>query len=571
MTIRLKLYLALGFLAINVLAGGIGGVVFSGLSGDALKAVTQESKVVSNEMLPLAVETEEARHDVVQVQQFLSDISATRGMDGLNDGFKLAETNAQSFLTHLSSAQRIARELDDRTLIADIDKLKATFPPFYEIGKTTAAAFVEGGPAKGNPMMVQMDAQAQNLDEALAVLTKHVTALSAKSVDTAERTESEGASLVRTVQTNAMILLGFGLVALVIAFPTIRYSTQQLAYKTQQMTLLADGDLSFEVDGINRQDEIGDLSRALSTFREHALENERLKAEQEKAQEERLNRARLIETLTNSFDADASRTISTVASAATQLQHTASSMTATAEQARAQANSVSSSATETSANVQAVATATEEISESIREIARQVTLASNVSNQANRQVSETQILFEQMEQTSQKIGEIVTLISNIAGQTNLLALNATIEAARAGEAGKGFAVVAGEVKSLATQTAKATEEITSQVAAVQSNTLKAVEAIDGIATTISSMGEIAGVITSAIEEQDMATREIAQNIESAARGSQLVSEDICGVSHAADETGHAAHDVLSAANEASRDAEELRRTVVRFLAEVKAA
>jgi methyl-accepting chemotaxis protein len=218
-----------------------------------------------------------------------------------------------------------------------------------------------------------------------------------------------------------------------------------------------------------------------------------------------------------------------------------------------------------------VATATEELSSSIAEITRQVTQSARIAGQAVEESSRTTSTVRGLAEGAAKIGDVVKLINDIAGQTNLLALNATIEAARAGEAGKGFAVVAAEVKNLATQTAKATEEIAAQVGMIQQATGNSVAAIEGIGGTIGQINEIATTIASAVEEQGAATQEISRNVQQASAGTQEVSSNIGGVSQAAAETGAAASQVLSAADELSRQAETLRKEVGTFLADVRAA
>jgi methyl-accepting chemotaxis protein len=257
---------------------------------------------------------------------------------------------------------------------------------------------------------------------------------------------------------------------------------------------------------------------------------------------------------------------SIVASAATEMQHTAADMSQAADVSTEQAASVAVAAQAASMNVQTVAAAGEELSASIGEIARQVTESSLISQQAVAETDRTGVLIQTLADAAQKIGNVVTLINNIAGQTKLLALNATIEAARAGDAGKGFAVVASEVKSLSDQTAKATHEISSQVAAMQAATTTSVQAIQGISETIKKVAEIASAIASAVEEQSAATREISANVAEAAAGTQQVSASIGSVSETAAQTNQAAGELLSASGELSTQAEMLSAEMERLLA-----
>jgi methyl-accepting chemotaxis protein len=254
-----------------------------------------------------------------------------------------------------------------------------------------------------------------------------------------------------------------------------------------------------------------------------------------------------------------------VASAASEMEASAQSMTATAEETNRQSTAVAAASEQAATNVQTVASAAEELSASIREIQQQMTTSARIAQQAVEQVDKTDVTVTGLVQAADKIGEVVNLISDIASQTNLLALNATIEAARAGEAGKGFAVVASEVKNLANQTAKATEEIGQQIAAMQTATGESVQAIRGIGETIKQISEVTTTVASAVEEQGAATQEISRNVQQAAAGTQEVSSNITGVSQAATQTGTAAGQVLNAARELAQQGQQLNTEIDGFL------
>ena len=286
---------------------------------------------------------------------------------------------------------------------------------------------------------------------------------------------------------------------------------------------------------------------------------------------ERQQRGRRVDALLREFEATTGSLVGTVAAAATQLRATAQSLSSTTEQTTGQAAGVAAAVEEASVNVQTVAAATEELSSSISEIARQVAQSSAIASRAVQDARRTDTIVKTLAGGAQKIGDVVGLISSIAGQTNLLALNATIEAARAGDAGKGFAVVASEVKSLADQTAKATGDISTQIAGIQSATSEAVQAIEAIAQTIDELNRIAASIAAAVEQQGAATQEIARNVQEAASGTQEVSHNIVGVSRGAQETGVAATQVLDAAGELSKQAEQMRADVGQFIGAVMAA
>jgi methyl-accepting chemotaxis protein len=340
---------------------------------------------------------------------------------------------------------------------------------------------------------------------------------------------------------------------------------------TEVMRRLAEHDLTTDLQYTDRADEIGDMSRAVEVFKQSMLEADRVSAEQQSEQGLKERRQVAIEGFITAFDQSVTESLRTLAAASTELQTTATSMSVTAEQTSSKSTTVASVSEEASTNVQTVAAATEELSASINEISRQVAESTNIAGEAVAQADRTNAEVQALADAAQRIGDVVKLISGIAGQTNLLALNATIEAARAGEAGKGFAVVASEVKSLATQTAKATEEITAQVAAIQDATGSSVQAIQAIGGTIGRVNQIAAAIASAVQQQGAATQEIARNVQQASAGTTQVSGHIASVSQAASETGVAAGEVLISAKGLARLSEALRDDVDRFVGNIRAA
>ena len=351
-----------------------------------------------------------------------------------------------------------------------------------------------------------------------------------------------------------------------------RSISQPLGRLGARMRGLADGALDADIPGIERGDEVGAMAATVQIFKDNALRIRGLESiEAETQQRVAAERRATMENIADDFERSVKGIVSSVATAAAEMQTTAQSMTATASDASARAATVGAASDGASNNVGKVAAAAEELSSSVAEISRQVTQSSRIAAQAVGDAGRTNATVQVLSTGAEKIGEVVKLIHSIAAQTNLLALNATIEAARAGESGRGFAVVASEVKALANQTAKATEEIATQVAAMQSSTSEAVLSIGGITETIARMSEITTSIATSVEQQGEATREIARNIQSAAAGSSEISAHIGGVTAAAAATGLAASDVLSNARELDNQSGMLRHAVDEFLAKVRAA
>ncbi|MCA1381941.1 CHASE3 domain-containing protein [Bradyrhizobium sp. BRP23] len=374
--------------------------------------------------------------------------------------------------------------------------------------------------------------------------------------------------------TMAMLIGGLVtlLLSLVGAFGVAFAVTRPIQRITTEMGVLANGDTSVIVSGIERKDEIGEMAQAVQVFKTNAIEVERLKAEQ--AETERRNaeqRKRDMVRLADDFESAVGQIIGTVSSASTQLEASATTLTGTAERSQKLATTVAGASEEASTNVQSVASATEEMASSVGEISRQVQESARMAGDAVGQARATTERVSELSKAAARIGDVVELINTIAGQTNLLALNATIEAARAGEAGRGFAVVASEVKALAEQTAKATGEIGQQISGIQAATNDSVGAIKEISSTIERLSEISSAIAAAVEEQGAATQEIARNVQQAAQGTQQVSSNITDVQRGATETGTASSQVLSAAQMLSNDSSRLKSEVSKFLTNVRAA
>jgi methyl-accepting chemotaxis protein len=338
------------------------------------------------------------------------------------------------------------------------------------------------------------------------------------------------------------------------------------------MEAFAHNNLTAEVPGTDRRDELGDMARTVEVFKKNGLEVERMRADQLVTEKRNTEQRKAdMYKLADDFEGAVGEIIETVSSASTELEASASTLTSTAERAQELTTMVAAASEEASTNVQSVASATEELTSSVNEISRQVQESARMAAEAVDQARKTNDRVGELSKAAARIGDVVELINTIAGQTNLLALNATIEAARAGEAGRGFAVVASEVKALAEQTAKATGEIGQQISGIQAATQESVGAIKEISGTIERLSEISSTIAAAVEEQGAATQEISRNVQQAALGTQQVSSNITDVQRGASETGSASSQVLSAAQSLSGDSNRLKLEVGKFLHSVRAA
>jgi methyl-accepting chemotaxis protein len=390
-----------------------------------------------------------------------------------------------------------------------------------------------------------------------------------------EASEIYTASLHDSAVIKLALSLGLLAIGIVIAIGAIMFAYRTVARPIGDLAGVV-GDLTANDKDVSvphqeRVDEIGQMARSLQSFRQGHLDMETFRVEQQREGEQRAHRGEQLGKLTADFEQRIGGIVGTVTSAAKELETAAGTLSRTAESAQQMSGMVASASEEASSNVQSVASATEEMTSSVSEIARQVQESSRIASEAVSQAEKTDARINALSQAASRIGDVVKLITAIAEQTNLLALNATIEAARAGEAGRGFAVVAQEVKALAAQTAKATDEIGTQIAGMQTATAESVNAIKEIGGTIGRISEIASTIAAAVEEQSATTQEIARNVSGASRGTAQVASNIGDVSKAASETGSASSQVLASAQSLSREGNVLKGEVEAFLRSVRAA
>ena len=373
-------------------------------------------------------------------------------------------------------------------------------------------------------------------------------------------------------KTASIVIAVLMLISIGVAWLVTRSVVRPLSGLKRRMASLSEGQLEAPVVYADRADEIGEMARTVQVFRDAMVETNRLREQQTETEQHQAERRKAdMNRLADQFESEVGQIINLVSTAAGQLEASSTTLSQTADTVEQISQQASHASSEATANVHSVAAASEELSSSVGEISRQVSASARIASEAVDQAQKTDSRISQLSQAAARIGDVVDLIQSIAGQTNLLALNATIEAARAGEAGRGFAVVAAEVKSLAEQTAKATDEISQQISDIQSATQDSVSAIKEIGATIARISEISSTIASAVEEQGAATKEISRNVQRAAQGTSQVASNISDVQRGASETGGASSQVLSAAQSLSGESNRLKREVAKFMDTVRAA
>jgi methyl-accepting chemotaxis protein len=506
---------------------------------------------------PTAVTTQAFGKTVAAAESYAAAHYISAQGDATIAAFRAAQAKAEKFATELAGRlQDPAEQKQATALPAEIQAYGKTFDQIVAVMKDRDTKIHQALDGELGPEMQRV-----------------IIAFSNEMQQAERRTGGEATATVAGAKTASLIVTALALlIGIAASILLARMITVALTKLSRIMTQLAAHDLTVAIPLVKNRDEIGEMARAVEVFKDGMIKADQLSTEQEKmkAQAEADRRAAMA-GVADELERSVRSVVDAVATAATQMQSSAQSMSVAAEETQRQAATVSSAATQTSTNVQTVATAAEEMTSSISEIARQVTQASQIAQQAVTDAEHTNGTVNTLADAAQKIGQVVQLIQDIASQTNLLALNATIEAARAGEAGKGFAVVASEVKSLATQTSKATEEIAGQIASIQTVTGEAVTAIQAIGGTIGRISEISTAIASAVEEQGAATQEIARNTQQAAKGTEEVSANISGVSTAVGQTGSTAANVKASAEQLGRQSGTLRDDVDRFLAKIRAA
>ena len=410
-------------------------------------------------------------------------------------------------------------------------------------------------------------------DAAAAILQLSNSLKSDLSADQ-QRIETEASATIGETERFILMLAAGGLaLGAVLALMLGNGISRPMIRMCKAMRELAAGNFDVVLPGLGRKDEIGEMASAVEEFKVQAVAKAERDAAGQEAQNKAAGAARRAELIrfADEFESAVGSIVSNVSASAVQLETAAGTLTRTAETTQNLSSQVAGASEEASSNMQSVASATEELSTSVDEIGRRVRESSRIADAAVRQAGETDARIGKLSHAAQQIGDVVKLITAIAEQTNLLALNATIEAARAGDAGRGFAVVASEVKSLASQTARATDEISNHISGMQGATQELVVAIKEIGGTIGQISEIASTIAAAVEQQSSATQEIARSVQNVAQGTQEAASSVMQVNRGATETGSASEEVLHSARSLSAESTRLREELDRFMGNIRAA
>jgi methyl-accepting chemotaxis protein len=463
-----------------------------------------------------------------------------------------------------ASTPEARREFED--LAGQLDSIAQEHLVYEEHGEKALQLLISGDVEAATAIAADTAKEQEGLNRKLADVQNQLDRFTAAAALKAEKDEKLG---VQLLIGSAIAGTVFGILA---AFFIGRSIATPVTRITQVMGRLAEDDTDVEIDYIENRDEVGAMARAVQVFRDNAIEVKRLKAVQEEADRKAAeDRVKMLADVAAQIEENIGSIAQRMAAGATQVKSSAELLSNNADRASSQSSTVASASEEASTNVQTVAAAAEELAATVSEISRQVVHSTDIARRAVQEVETTNAKVKELARAAGQINAVVSLISDIAEQTNLLALNATIEAARAGEAGKGFAVVASEVKSLATQTANATGEISTQVAEIQAATNEAIQAIMAIGKVIDEINNTTNGIAAAVEEQGAATQEIARNVEEAATGTQEVTTNIVGVSQTVTDTETQARELLTASATMDQDSTELSQQVVDLANRIRAA
>jgi methyl-accepting chemotaxis protein len=549
---------------------------FTKIFADMLKVKEDSARIAQNQLarsgnslryklddLPSNAEDEEMPLITLSAKKVTEQFQATTALANtfvVNSDQSVA-TSAQARLKFVENALKAISTKNEKIL----DGIKEVSGLLEEYRRSLAMLI---GNAK------EIEGLIQEMKETAAEINKASAAMKSDMLAEQKRLDGESdAAIADTERLIMMLAAGGFLLGCIWAFFLGKGISRPMTAMCNAMRKLASGDFEVVLPGLGRRDELGEMASAVEEFKVQAVARAERDAATQEAQNKAASAARRAELIrfADDFEAAVGAIVANVSSSAVQLEAAAGTLTRTAETTQSLSGQVAGASEEASTNMQAVASATEELSMSVDEIGRRVKESSQIAEAAVRQAEQTDGRIGKLSRAAQEIGDVVKLITAIAEQTNLLALNATIEAARAGDAGRGFAVVASEVKSLASQTAKATDEISNHIAGMQGATQESVAAIKEIGGTIGKISDIASTIASAVEQQGSATQEIARSVQNVAQGTQEAAANVMHVNRGATETGSASEEVLNSARSLSSESTRLREELDRFMANIRAA
>ncbi len=567
MTIRTRVILG----TVLILAFVVSGTGFTFISVReqriALDRVGLAADTVANRSIALIKAAKDIKLDVVQVQQFLTDISATRAQDGLNDGFKDAQEFAGRFEHDTETAVGLAESLHRPEMSRLLSETKAVFTPYYDTGRRMAQGYIDGGAEQGNRLMPAFDKASDEMQDKVEQVVSLADAVVGETAGTLGQSiggiQQDGDRLVKvTALLGSLGTLAIATIGVLLFIGVVR----PLSSMTAVMRRLADGDLAVAVPRQGKRDEIGAMAKAVMIFRDHMVSERQLASEQDALRDraETEKHTALIE-MAAKIETETTNALQTIGTRTATMTATAEAMSASARQTSVSAQSADVASSHALSNVRTVAAAAEQLGVSIRDIGNHVAQSANVVGRAVAAGSATRATIEALNGEVARIGAVADMIGDIAARTNLLALNATIEAARAGDAGKGFAVVASEVKALATQTAHSTQEIAQRISQVRTATGESVAAVTRIEQTIGEIDTIAGSIAASVEAQGVAASEIARNVSETALAVNTMIERTAEASAEAAKTGQHATEVRENATGLDEAMGELRHSVIRVV------
>jgi methyl-accepting chemotaxis protein len=550
-----KLALCFGAILLVIVAVGI----ISGLQNRVIGQASEQSRQTAEDGKLLQDLTEKVSELQWSIGEMLVTGSATYK--------KAYQDGVPVYQDALGKAK--AAVADDATLTKALTDVEAAITDWRKNTADRQVALMSNPATVNEARAMELTGAGKALNAAIAKFSADVHAYQTQLSD--ERYAGQQSAIGLTLMATVIGALISFIIAVGSALALSRGVARPIVQLNGAMQSLAEGNLATAVPDFGREDEVGQMAKTVLVFKDSMLRTEEMRQASEAEQRDRDQRAEHMLNLTRAFDERISTMVETLSGAAHSMEKTAIELSSTADVSAKEAQTVAHAAQEAQRSVETVAAASEELSASIGEISRQVSSQASIAQSSVHSIETTTQSVAELSEASTKIGEVVRLINEIANQTNLLALNATIEAARAGEAGKGFAVVASEVKNLANQTAKATEEIASQVGGIQATTKGTVESIASVGTQVRQMNEISAAVAAAVEEQNAATQEISRNVQQTSEGTRSVTHSIELVTTEVGKTQAAADTVLSAAKQMLSESAQLRAYIDSFLNEVRAA